>query len=200
MFPALGIAEQVITGVGLRSPGTKAEQVGMAIGEILGGAALVWFGGGGTIAGVGISATGIGAVLGVPAVAVSAGLVTAGVANMAAGIYGLGKALTTGGSTVGPPAVTSSAKVHKHHVFPQRFKDWFKLKGIDIDQYTVRLPQADHLKGVHGKGNGVSPGDWNPRWKQFIDDNKGADRETIFKFMEQLRKDFGIDHLPFEPY
>jgi hypothetical protein len=116
---------------------------------------------------------------------------------MGAGIYGLGKALTTGG---GGPPVASPGKVHKHHVFPQQFVDWFKEKGINIHQYTVRLPQRDYLKGVHGKGNGLSPGEWNRRWEQFIKANDGVDREAIFSFMNDLRKQFGIDHLPLEPY
>jgi len=53
-------------------------------GEILGGA---------------LSVTGIGAALGVPAMAVSAGLIAGGVGNMAAGIWGLGQALSEGGGS-----------------------------------------------------------------------------------------------------
>jgi hypothetical protein len=110
----------------------------MAIGEILGGAALVWFGGGGTIAGVGVSATGIGAAIGVPAVAVSAGLVTAGVANMAAGIYGLGKALTTGGGVSAGPAAPSG---QLHHPISKTIHEALEKHPILKGKYKARDPR-----------------------------------------------------------
>jgi hypothetical protein len=50
---------------------------------------------------------------------------------------------------LGPP------KIHKHHIFPQKFRHWFASRGIDIDLYTIDLSSGTHLGGVHGIG-GVS--------------------------------------------
>ena len=54
--------------------GTKAAQIGKSVGEIVGGLALSLFGGVGTVGGAVVTASGIGAPVGVPAVVVSGAL------------------------------------------------------------------------------------------------------------------------------
>ena len=44
-------------------------------------------------------------------------------------------------------------KIHRHHIFPRAFRSFFAARGIDIDQFTVELPEGAHLRGVHGKGD-----------------------------------------------
>ncbi|NUQ79906.1 MAG: hypothetical protein HUU21_40925 [Polyangiaceae bacterium] len=73
---------------------------------MMGGVILMVAGTGGSIGGGLISLSGVGAAIGVPAAAVSAGLVTAGAGNVMSGLAGLGKALSTGGGD-------SSRKFHK---------------------------------------------------------------------------------------
>src|SRR6185503_6427427 len=60
-----------------------------AIGEMVGGLFLTLGGITGELIGTGLTTTGIGALLGVPAMAVSAGLVTSGMGSMALGAWEL---------------------------------------------------------------------------------------------------------------
>ena len=54
--------------------------------------------------------------------------------------------------------------IHRHHIFPQKFRTYFRSKGIDIDNYTVELVRSSHLKGIHGRGtSALSPGRWNQK-------------------------------------
>jgi RHS repeat-associated protein len=63
------------------------------------------------------------------------------------------------------PKSLSSAELHNHHIFPQKFRD--TLKGIakekfDIDKFLIRMNKDLHLKGLHG-------GKYNEMWKHFLD-------------------------------
>src|SRR5262249_27862613 len=49
------------------------------------------------------------------------------------------------------PAALPAPNLQDHHIFPQQFDDYFKQRGIDIDDYTVTLGQTQHLQGVHGR-------------------------------------------------
>lgn len=31
-----------------------------------------------------------------------------------------------------------------HHIFPQQYRDWFAERGIDIDEWCIRVPQVEH--------------------------------------------------------
>ncbi|MCK6588020.1 MAG: RHS repeat-associated core domain-containing protein, partial [Polyangiaceae bacterium] len=67
LVPGGGIGAQVATGVGLLPSGTRHAQIGRAVGEMMGGVILMVAGTGGSIGGGFISASGIGAAIGVPA-------------------------------------------------------------------------------------------------------------------------------------
>ena len=86
--------------------------------------------------------------------------------------------------------------IAKHHVFPDKFRSWFKSKGLaNIDDYTIQMEHwTVHLKGVHGKGlpQFNLPGRWNQRWAEFIKQNPNADVYQIFKFGEDLKSEFGF--------
>ena len=48
-----------------------------------------------------------------------------------------------------------------HHIFPQKFRADFERMGIkNIDDYTVKLTEKEHLSGVHGVG-----GYPYPKWR-----------------------------------
>jgi hypothetical protein len=92
---------------------------------MVGGVVLMVVGAGGSIGGGAVSLTGVGAAVGVPAVAVSAGLVTAGAGNVMAGLQGLGQALTTGGgagSGSPPTAASGAAKGYPSVIDPRTGK------------------------------------------------------------------------------
>jgi uncharacterized lipoprotein (TIGR02269 family) len=75
--------------------------------------------------------------------------------------------------------------LEKHHIFPQQEKlaAWFKIKGIDIHEFTILLPRSFH-RWLHG--GGPEGGQWNEAWRQFKDENPGATSEEIWKFAFEL--------------
>ncbi|HXG45260.1 MAG TPA: DUF2380 domain-containing protein, partial [Gemmatimonadales bacterium] len=100
----------------------------------------------------------------------------------------------------GAPKLLTAGKLVDHHIFPQQFRRFFQSKGIDIDQFTVRIGETTHLKGVHGRGLGNMPGGWNARWSEFIDANPGATPKDIYQFAGRLMDEFGLSGLPIAPY
>jgi hypothetical protein len=97
-------------------------------------------------------------------------------------------------------------EMHRHHIFPQKWRAWFGDRGIKIDTYTVELGETTHLSGVHGEGGFVGPGDvtlpgrWNALWEPFIAANPNATAKEIYQFAGQLMDQFGLSGLPIVPY
>ncbi|MDF2788859.1 MAG: hypothetical protein K0S80_1957 [Neobacillus sp.] len=89
---------------------------------------------------------------------------------------------------------------HKHHIYPQEFRKWFKKMGIDIDDYTIKLDTTTHLKGVHGNGLDIMEGKWNKKWREFRERNSDASKSEAKKFAKKLLKEYGLDDLPIKPY
>ena len=89
-----------------------------------------------------------------------------------------------------------------HHIFPQKFRAYFRSLGIDVDDYTITLEHfVTHARGVHGKGNnGQFPGRWNRRWEEFISNSPNATAKDAFQFAGRLLDDFGLSHLPIHKY
>ena len=80
---------------GVLPQGTPAAQIGKSVGEIVGGLALSLFGGVGTVGGAAVTASGIGAPVGVPVIVASSALAVSGVANAAAGMQRSGELMAT---------------------------------------------------------------------------------------------------------
>jgi len=87
--------------------------------------------------------------------------------------------------------------LHKHHIFPQQFRGWFKAKGIMIDEWCVQVGKDLHLKILHA---GAKGGVWNERWIKFMAENPKASASQIFKFGEDLLHEFGLEHLKYIKY
>ena len=126
-----------------------------------------------------------------------------------AGTAGLIASCAIGGGALGKGQGTRLLKapaMQNHHIFPQKYRDWFAKRGINIDNYTVSLSSATHLAGVHGKGGFVGPGNanlpgrWNQRWDQWIRNNPNASAKEIFQFGGSLMDEFGLNKLPIVPY
>jgi hypothetical protein len=100
----------------------------------------------------------------------------------------------------------SPPKMHNHHIFPRKFQDYFSARGIDIDLHTIELSQGTHLKGVHGRGGFVGPGNkvlmgkWNSLWEDFIINNPNATDKEIYQFGGYLLDTFGLNNFPIVPY
>lgn len=58
--------------------------------------------------------------------------------------------------------------MHQHHLMPRQFKEFFGKRGIDIDAHAVSFGEKSHLTGVHGKGLGNMPGEWNQEWAGWL--------------------------------
>lgn len=88
-----------------------------------------------------------------------------------------------------------------HHVFPQArdLARKFADRGIDIDKYTLELPEAVHRCIHSGKGFGPG-GRWNKAWKDFFDKYPDATPEQIYRHAGELIHEFGIDGIPVVPY
>ncbi|WP_368739047.1 DUF2380 domain-containing protein [Corallococcus exiguus] len=74
----------------------------------------------------------------------------------------------------------------KHHVLPQEHREWFERRGfkgdMDIDNFCVRLEQADH-EAIHGGGNWrpgrAWPGEWNRMMMKALGDAEIATGRTL---------------------
>lgn len=104
-------------------------------------------------------------------------------------------------------ALLPAPKIQKHHIFPQQFKPDFDRVGINIDKHTVELSEGVHLKGVHGKGGFVGPGNkmlptdkWNEAWSYFFNTNNNPTAKEIYQFAGKLIDEYGLSGLPIVPY
>jgi len=54
---------------------------------------------------------------------------------------------------------------HSHHIFPQEYVNEFEYLGIEIDDFTVKLPWDKHIgrRGIHKNL------DWNGEWGEFFE-------------------------------
>ncbi|MFY0562522.1 TIGR02269 family lipoprotein [Archangium lansingense] len=89
-------------------------------------------------------------------------------------------------------------KLIKHHLFPQaqEFRKWFTDRGINIHEWTMRIPEHVHLS-IH---RGAKGGLWNQAWRQFINANPGhVPREVLISKAFGLALRFDIAG-PIRPY
>ncbi|QRK13398.1 TIGR02269 family lipoprotein [Archangium violaceum] len=86
----------------------------------------------------------------------------------------------------------------KHHIFPQQrvLAMWFKLKGIDIHAFTIRVPKSFH-QWLHS--GGPEGGQWNAAWRRFKDEKPDASPDETWRFAGELMMRFGVNG-PFVPY
>jgi len=132
--PFGGVGQQALDAAHMLPHGSANARLGLAVGQLVGGIALTVGGISGEVLGGVATVTGIGAAIGVPAVVVSAALVTGGVGNIAAGIRGL---MTTGS---GGSAARGGT---------------YKLKDADTGQVkrTGRTNDLNRRRGEHRRSN-----------------------------------------------
>ncbi len=88
-----------------------------------------------------------------------------------------------------------------HHVYPQELAETWAEKGIAHHDYTNSVPTEFHQKWLHGwKGENGNGGWWNAEWRKFLANNPGATANECKAKMEEMRKLWGIDNLPFVRY
>ena len=80
-------------------------------------------------------------------------------------------------------------KDEEHHVFPQKYKNYFQSKGINIDEYVVRIDREEH-KVAHGKGNFFE--NWNSHWGKWIEQNPNASSQSVFEQAGKMMDEYGL--------
>jgi hypothetical protein len=93
----------------------------------------------------------------------------------------------------------------KHHIFPQANRQWFAVRGVDIDMYTIKISEGDHSAIHFGGGPGMGGGWWNEQIMRRLTQREAAlgrqltPREIRFEGA-QLRRRAGLQHVKVEPY
>lgn len=76
-----------------------------------------------------------------------------------------------------------------HHMMVQELRAWFESKGINIDDYKMKLTTDEH-GWIHNEH------DFNQLWKDFKSSNEGASRQEIIAHMKELQRQVGLEGIP----
>jgi hypothetical protein len=149
VIPYAGLGQHFLSAAGVLPSGTRAANIGLAIGEVVGGIALLVGGVAGDAAGAVASATGVGALAGVPAIVASTAVAVGGVANIAAGLHGLGQAFSMGSG----PKAGSAGGPGSGKRFPDSAKDRAEAeangKCVFCGKDTERTPGPNQRNTDH---------------------------------------------------
>jgi hypothetical protein len=106
------------------------------------------------------------------------------------------------GASLGSMAsrLLANPALHDHHLLPVQFKDFFAARGINIDDHTITVSRGVHLRGIHGKAWGYSPGLWNKKWEEWIKANPNATQKDIYQQLGRMMDEFGLTGYPIHPY
>ena len=69
-------------------------------------------------------------------------------------------------------------EIEGHHQFVRQFADWFKLNGIEPEDYVTYMWAKDHRLsgGIHS-----GPYPWNRQWGNFINENRQTSPDEIHR-------------------
>ncbi len=108
------------------------------------------------------------------------------------------------GMRVTGKAGAGMAEPPEHHVLPKEFREWFEKRGftgeMDIDQFCVRLEQANH-QALHGGGSWQLGRKWPGEWNRMImkalrdaevDAGRMLTRNEILSLVAKRMKDYNI--------
>src|SRR5205085_1073104 len=80
----------------------------------------------------------------------------------------------------------AAPKMIRHHIFnkfrgtsaaSQKYREFFAQHEIDVDEFTVEIPESMHQKFIHAAGR-----NWTTRWKLWIDANPNATTKEVYQF------------------
>ncbi len=153
LVPFAGVGQQLLDATGVLPQGTPEARLGLAIGQIVGGAFTAASGAVAAVGGGAVSLTGLGALIGVPVVVGSATAVVGGIGNMAAGVRGL---MTTGSGS-GPVHHVMTNKnwtsTDRGGPWSPRFEEMAKRAGMTLEDAAnkVGIPghQGPHPQAYH---------------------------------------------------
>ncbi len=79
-----------------------------------------------------------------------------------------------------------------HHLLPRQFADLFKARGLDPEEFTIRLPKDLHRLTPGGIHTGPFEKSWNGQWENFFKQTLNPSREQILDQLVKMRKAFRI--------
>jgi RHS repeat-associated protein len=176
------------------------------------GGVETFFGTGGTVGSLALDATGVGALAGIPAGAVSAGvtahgLTVEGVASMHINLMksaGSSSASPGGGDASGAGAPEPRAPTagnfrtnlerltghipegeDAHHIFPQKFSEQFEKAGINIHdpRFGAWWEASAHRRAADA---------YNRAWAEFFTANPSATMDQIITFGRDISRQYGL--------
>lgn len=74
-----------------------------------------------------------------------------------------------------------------HHRLPRQFGPQFAKAGINIEDYTMRLPRGLHRLTP----DGIHP-DYNAAWREFFEQNENPSKQQILEELARIEAQFGI--------
>lgn len=92
--------------------------------------------------------------------------------------------LTTFCSTVSNAEARDISVIAQHHIFPQQFRPDFERMGINIDDFTVRIPKQLH-QTIHSSG-------WNNKWQTYLKANPDSTKAQLLSKVENMLGELGI--------
>ena len=102
------------------------------------------------------------------------------------------------------PLLLEAPKTVRHHIFnkfrgkspaSQKYRDFFQRHGIDVDDFTVEIPEAMHREWVHRAGH-----NWTTRWKRWIDANPNATSKDVYQQAGRMMDEYGLSGEPLIRY
>lgn len=94
------------------------------------------------------------------------------------------------------PASTTIERTVSHHIFnafrgpaATGYRNFFKNLGINVDEYTVKIPESLH-KYLHREGS-----NWTTAWKKWIDANPSATAKDVYQQAGKMMDEAGINNL-----
>jgi hypothetical protein len=88
-----------------------------------------------------------------------------------------------------------AARPHRHHLFIQTRRAWFRERGILVDRYTIEMSQGEH-SAYHTMG-------WSKEIQKFIDAEPKARHYSprdILRFGVLMRRRLGLKGRKVVPY
>ena len=79
----------------------------------------------------------------------------------------------------------------RHHQLPRQFRRQFERAGLNIVDYVIDLERSRHRLKPNGLHTGTD--NWNKQWRDFFDEHKNPRPEEILEYLDQLRREFGLD-------
>lgn len=81
------------------------------------------------------------------------------------------------------------AQAELHHIFPQEMRQQFADKGINVDDFTIRITKKDHrLEG----GIQYNPANWNKEMAEYCSQNPNATEKDLYGKAQKMLQNAGF--------